>query len=154
MSGKFARPAVFGLGLLLACATLFAHHGTQVAYQVDKTITLKGTITEWAFAYPHPQIYFDVKDESGKVQHWAAELLPTPIMMRNMKVGWSKDTMKPGDEIVLTANPSKVAWLHGMPGEEADCERQGNAARQCRAGSRKQTITDLFYCAGPESNSS
>lgn len=94
-------------GLLLFSAMLFAHHGTQVSYQVDKTITLKGTVTEWAFAYPHPQIYFDVKDDSGKVQHWAAELLPTPIMMRNMKVGWSKETMKPGDEIVITANPSK-----------------------------------------------
>lgn len=94
-------------GLLMFSATTFGHHGTQVSYQVDKTITLKGTVTEWAFSYPHPQIYFDVKDENGKVQHWAAELLPTPIMMRNMKVGWSKETMKPGDEIVITANPSK-----------------------------------------------
>lgn len=95
-------------GLLMLSATVFGHHGTQVAYQVDKTITLKGTVTEWAFSYPHPQIYFDVKNESGNVEHWAAELLPTPIMMRNMKVGWSKETMKPGDEIILTANPSKA----------------------------------------------
>jgi len=107
MQSKVAR--FIAVGLLMAALTLFAHHGTQVAYQVDKTITLKGTITEWAFAYPHPQIYFDVKDDGGNVQHWAAELLPTPIMMRNMKVGWNKDTMKPGDEIVLTANPSKSA---------------------------------------------
>ena len=107
MKRTLASLAVFGFGFLLVSATLFAHHGTQVAYQVDKTITLKGTVTEWAFAYPHPQIYFDVKDDSGKVEHWAAELLPTPIMMRNMKVGWNKDTMKAGDEIVLTANPSK-----------------------------------------------
>lgn len=101
------RIAALCAGLLISYAMLLAHHGTQVAYQVDKTITLKGTVTEWAFAYPHPQIYFDVTDEGGKVQHWAAELLPTPIMMRNMKVGWSKTSMKPGDEIVLTCNPSK-----------------------------------------------
>jgi len=109
MSSKLARPAAFGIGFVLACATMFAHHGTQVAYQVDKTITLNGTITEWAFAYPHPQIYFDIKGDGGNVEHWAAELLPTPIMMRNMKVGWSKETMKPGDQIVLTCNPSKSA---------------------------------------------
>jgi len=87
---------------------MFAHHGTQVSYQVDKTITLKGTVTEWAFAYPHPQIYFDVKDDSGNIQHWAAELLPAPIMMKNMHVGWSKESIKPGDQLVLTANPSKA----------------------------------------------
>jgi Family of unknown function (DUF6152) len=96
-------------GALLFCTPMLAHHGTQVSYQVDKTITLHGTVTEWDFAYPHPQIYFDIKNESGQLEHWAAELLPTPIMMKNMKVGWSRATMKPGDEIVLTANPSKVA---------------------------------------------
>ena len=93
---------------LLTCATMFAHHGTQVSYQVDKTITLKGTVTEWEFAYPHPQIYFDVKNDSGNVQHWAAELLPAPIMMKNMHVGWSKESIKPGDQLVLTCNPSKA----------------------------------------------
>ena len=106
MMKKYAvLPAV----LLIAIAVpAIAHHGTQVSYQVEKQITLTGTITEWAFAYPHPQIYFDVKDDKGVTQHWAAELLPTPIMMKNMKIGWSKDTMKPGDQLTLTCNPSKV----------------------------------------------
>jgi len=87
---------------------MFAHHGTQTSYQVDKTITVTGTVTEWDFAYPHPQIYFDVKDANGNVQHWAAELLPAPIMMRNLHVGWSKESIKPGDQLVLTCNPSKA----------------------------------------------
>ena len=103
-----AKFSAVSIGFLLTCATMFAHHGTQVSYQVDKTITLKGTVTEWAFAYPHPQIYFDVKDDSGNIQHWAAELLPAPIMMKNMHVGWSKESIKPGDQLVLTANPSKA----------------------------------------------
>jgi hypothetical protein len=30
-------------------------------------------------------------------------------MMKNMQVGWTRTTMKPGDQIVLTCNPSKVA---------------------------------------------
>ena len=93
---------------LLLITPAFAHHGTQVAYQVGKTMTLNGTVTEWAFAYPHPQIYFDVKNDPGAVAHWAAEMLPTPIMMRNMKVGWSKESLKPGDQITLVCNPSKV----------------------------------------------
>jgi hypothetical protein len=69
MKSKLASFCALGAGLLLLSATLFAHHGTSVTYQVDKTITLNGTVTEWAFAYPHLQLYFDVKDETGNVQH-------------------------------------------------------------------------------------
>jgi len=96
-------------GPIMTSSLLFAHHGTNVSYQQDKTITLNGTVTEWSFSYPHPQIYFDVKDDKGTVQHWGAELLPAPIMMKNMHTGWSKESIKPGDQLTITCNPSKVA---------------------------------------------
>ena len=31
----------------------------------DQTMTIAGTVTEWEFINPHPQIYFDVKTETG-----------------------------------------------------------------------------------------
>ena len=71
-------------------------------------MAISGTVTEWAFINPHPQIYFDAQKD-GKVEHWATELLPTPSMMKNMKVGWSKTTMKPGDQIELVCNPPRAA---------------------------------------------
>src|SRR3954454_7574977 len=81
----------FALGNLalafLSATALMAHHGSNVSYQTDKTITVNGTVTEWAFINPHPQIYFDVTDAQGAVAHWATELLPTPAMLRNMKAG-------------------------------------------------------------------
>jgi hypothetical protein len=86
-----------------------AHHGSNISYQLDKTITVTGTVTEWDFSNPHPQIYFDIKNETGEIAHWAAELLPSPLMLKNMKAGWSRNSMKPGDQIELTCNPSKVA---------------------------------------------
>jgi hypothetical protein len=105
-----------GIHYLSAAATLLAlaqlasaHHGSNISYQLDKTITVAGTVTEWDMVNPHPQIYFDVKNEQAELAHWAAELLPTPLMLKNMKAGWSRTTMKPGDQIVLTCNPSKVA---------------------------------------------
>jgi hypothetical protein len=94
---------------LLSAIPAVAHHGSNVSYQLDKTISLAGTVTEWEFVNPHPQIYFDVKGDGGAVAHWAAELLPTPSMMKNMQVGWSRTTMKPGDQIELVCNPSRVA---------------------------------------------
>jgi uncharacterized protein DUF6152 len=50
-------------------APMFAHHGTSITYLVDRTITVTGVVTEWVYSYPHPQLYFDVKDDTGNVQH-------------------------------------------------------------------------------------
>jgi len=95
--------------LLLLSLPMLAHHGSNISYQTDKTITLEGVVTEWEYKNPHPQIYFDVKDKDGTVTNWAAELLPTPLMLKNMNVGWSRTTIKPKDRVVLVCNPSRVA---------------------------------------------
>ncbi len=103
------NPALFsfllGLGLLTACPALLAHHGTGTAYDSTKELTFQGTVTEFAWANPHVQIYFDVKDANGKVAHWAVESLSPGKLARS---GWSRDALKPGDQITITLNPSKV----------------------------------------------
>jgi hypothetical protein len=103
------RILLVAAALVASALSVIAHHGSNISYFVDRTITLNGTVTEWEFINPHPQIYFDVKDENGVIAHWATELLPTPSMMKNMKVGWTRTTMKPGDQIVLVCNPPRAA---------------------------------------------
>ena len=49
-----------------------AHHGSNVSYHTDQTRTIAGTVTGWEFVNPRPQIYFDVKTETGEIVHWAA----------------------------------------------------------------------------------
>ena len=104
--GKRAKLSWFiALG---CCTSLWAHHGSNPNYQWDKRITVSGVVTEFAFSYPHVSIYFDVKNDKGNIEHWSSELGPTPIMMRNWGVGWSRNTIKPGDQITLTCNPTKI----------------------------------------------
>jgi hypothetical protein len=95
-------------GLMVAAGTLAAHHGSNISYHLDQTIVLQGVLTEWDFINPHPQIYFDVTDGKGAVAHWVAEVLPTPLMMKNYNVGWTRKTMVPGDKIVLACNPPRA----------------------------------------------
>ena len=85
-----------------------AHHGTSITYYADKTITLSGVVTEWVYGFPHPQIYFDVTDASGAVKHWGTELAPTPLMMKNLNVGWTRDSIKAGDKMTITCAPHKT----------------------------------------------
>jgi hypothetical protein len=89
---------------LLAGIPLLAHHGTGVAYDTEKTVNLKGTVTEWIWANPHCGILFDVTDEKGTVEHWGAELgNPHALSMS----GLSKDILKPGDKITISGHPAK-----------------------------------------------
>ncbi|HEX4999300.1 MAG TPA: DUF6152 family protein [Terriglobia bacterium] len=82
-----------------------AHHGTSITYEMDKTITVSGTVTEFDFSYPHPSLFFDVKDDKGQVVKWGAEFLPTPAALKN--AGWTKETIKFNDKVVLGCHPSK-----------------------------------------------
>ena len=91
-------------GFALAAIPLFAHHGTGVAYDIEKTVNLKGTVTEWIWANPHCGILFDVTDDKGTVEHWGAELgNPHALSMS----GLSKDILKPGDKIMISGHPAK-----------------------------------------------
>jgi hypothetical protein len=91
-------------GFVLAGIPLFAHHGTGVAYDTEKTVNLKGTVTEWIWANPHCGILFDVTDDKGNVEHWGAELgNPHALSM----AGLSKDILKPGDKITISGHPAK-----------------------------------------------
>src|SRR5665213_320235 len=58
-SSVLVRCAVCAL-LLTVSVSLFAHHGTAVSYDIHKVVILKGTVTSFAFANPHSQLYFDV----------------------------------------------------------------------------------------------
>ena len=60
---------------------------------------------------PHCQLFFDVKDEEGNVVHWAAEN-SSPGVLTNE--GWTRNTLKPGDQIAITLNPSKAATKVGV----------------------------------------
>jgi hypothetical protein len=83
---------------------LFAHHGTGVAYETDKLVTVKGSVTEWLWSNPHCGLLFDVTDEKGNLVHWGAEL-GNPHQMSG--AGFARDTFKPGDKITVTGHPAK-----------------------------------------------
>jgi hypothetical protein len=98
------------------CAPIFAHHGIGVSYDNSKTYTVKATITEFRYANPHPQLYFDVKDDKGNVVHWSGEIAPNPAQL--VQVGWgrkrSEAALAPGTEVTLTIAPSFAGTPVGL----------------------------------------
>jgi hypothetical protein len=100
---KSTMMLVLGVAALIVSLPLFAHHG-YAAYDTEKKITVKGTVTEWFWANPHCVLQLDVTDPSGQVVHWGAETENPTTMTRQ---GWAKDSIKPGDQVTLTLLPVK-----------------------------------------------
>ena len=103
MKHKFATRYLWVAGLLLVAVPVLAHHG-NAAFDPSKRVTMKGTVTEWFWANPHCFLQFDVKDESGNVVHWVAETSNPPDMINH---GWSKSSLKVGDQVTVTVIPVK-----------------------------------------------
>src|SRR5882724_9259169 len=93
---------------LMACfsalsAPLFAHHGAA-SYDSSKTVTVTGTVTEYIWANPHVFLKLDAKDDSGNTSHWIIEAW-NPVTQTSR--GWTKNTFKPGDEVIVDCVPAK-----------------------------------------------
>jgi hypothetical protein len=99
------------IAMLMLSVPLFAHHG-NASYDTTKSVTVKGTVTEYIWANPHVFVKLDGKDESGNTLHWIVEG-QNPVSM--MAIGWTKNTFKPGDEVEIDAmqakNGNPVAFL-------------------------------------------
>ena len=107
MYGTLARFAAATYALCLVSAPAPAHHGTS-RYDLDKTITLSGTVTGFDWGNPHCLVHMDVKGDKGEIQHWTLELA-SPFTMSH--VGWNKDSLRLGDELVVDTHPAK----NGVP---------------------------------------
>jgi hypothetical protein len=95
--------------ILLVSNSLLAHHG-YAAYDMTKTLTMKGTVTSYAMANPHGSITLDVKDENGNVVHWIVETGATVRLMKAQ--GFTQSTLKPGDVVTVTFSPGKDTDKH------------------------------------------
>ena len=80
-----------------------AHHGVA-GYDMTKTITLHGTVTKFDWSNPHVVVYVDAKNDAGELQHWTIEFA-SPVHM--VRAGWSKSSMKTGDDISIDTHPSR-----------------------------------------------
>jgi hypothetical protein len=103
MRNGLAKSFAVVVGLLLLSVPLIAHHG-GAAFDTTKRISMKGTVVEWFWANPHCILRFDVTNDKGEVEHWLAETSNPADMVNN---GWTKQSVKTGDQVNVTLMPVK-----------------------------------------------
>ncbi len=89
--------AVVVLALVSSAVPLSAHHSWPVSY--SRLVTVRGTVTEFAWENPHPMITLEVRVDDGRMEKW---LVGGPAINRMEANGWTKTTVKPGDVITGT----------------------------------------------------
>jgi hypothetical protein len=103
MHCKLTACFVLAASFFVLSVSGFAHHGAA-EYDNTKTISIQGTVNTLEYFNPHALIHFTVKDENGQTAEWTAELQSPNLLSRR---GWSRSTLKPGDQIVVTGHPVK-----------------------------------------------
>src|SRR5579871_60694 len=101
---------VFAVAAMLAVATeAYAHHSLAATYYPDKELTLDGKIVELLLRNPHSFLQVEAPDESGVMQRWSLEWRSSGQLGTQ---GIKRDTLKVGDPVVVTANPSRTPGDH------------------------------------------
>jgi hypothetical protein len=87
------NPALAIAALLATGVTVSAHHSWPV--NMDKLVTVKGTVQRVEWANPHPMFTIEVTD-GGRKETW---LIGGPAVTRMEANGWTKTTLKIGDVV-------------------------------------------------------
>jgi hypothetical protein len=94
----------------VATGTALAHHSFAAEFDANAPIELTGTVTKVDWANPHTYFYIDVTSAKGDVQNWALEMgSPNGLMRR----GWTRDSMKIGDVVIVTGWRAKDGATKG-----------------------------------------
>ena len=98
------------LALVSIAASVEAHHSTAI-YDSDNPIELAGTVVEWQFVNPHVFILLEVADPAtGDKKVWSLEGGNTAGLFRR---GWTPNTLKAGDKIMVTVRPLRSGAAGG-----------------------------------------
>lgn len=100
---------LFALGALAISARAYAHHSFAATYFVDQTVTVNGSVKEFLWRNPHSFIKVEGPDAKSEMQMWSIEW-GGGAQLSQSRV--TRDTLKPGDKVVITGNPGRDASEH------------------------------------------
>jgi hypothetical protein len=117
--------ALIGVLVVGSVSVALAHHSFAAEFDAAKRTTQRGYVTKVDWQNPHVWIYFDVKNATtGKTENWGFEMGP-PHLIQNS--GWTRNTLKIGDEIVVTGSLAKNGSLRINAGQNG--VTRGNGER-------------------------
>ena len=99
------------VGMLASSVSTYAHHSQAAQYDTSKQVRIEGTLVQFQFRNPHTFIQIEAPDETGKLVRWSIEW--GGVGQLNGQ-GVTRTTLKYGDPVIITANPSRTPNDHKL----------------------------------------
>jgi hypothetical protein len=98
---RLAAMAIAATAAAMVAGGAAAHHSTAM-FDMQKSVTLTGTIKEFQWTNPHTWIVFDVPNGSGGMDEYGIEGMSPNYLAR---AGWDKHTLSSGEKVELVIHP-------------------------------------------------
>ena len=91
---------LLGAAILLTfgAGRAFAHHAASATYVHGKSVTIEGTLKEFAWRNPHSFMKVEVKDDKGETVLWLIEGAAPNVLAEG---GMSSNSLRPGDHVIV-----------------------------------------------------
>lgn len=103
MKSRMVAVLTATIGFLLVSGSAFAHH-SDAEFDLEQVVTFQAAVIRVQFINPHMLIHFEVKNSKGDLEQWISYGGPPNRMAR---VGWTSQTIKPGEQLTIYGLPSK-----------------------------------------------
>ena len=126
------------IGLVAAMPTVTAHHSTTM-FEHSKTLSIKGKVVELRWVNPHVSLSVKGLVGDSKVEEeWIMEMTSPGNLVR--VGGWSRNIMKPGDDVTVEFSPHRDPSLLGGALKKVTVASSGQSYT---ANLRAQEMPDL-----------
>src|SRR5688572_15493770 len=96
--------AVAALAAIFFCILPVLAHHSNSAYEVEKVVTVTGTVKLWKWSNPHTWLTLAVQNEKGEMVEWELEGRAPGVLGR---IGWDRDVLKAGEKVTVHMSPAK-----------------------------------------------
>ena len=103
---KWTLRCVVLSGLLLASASLHAHHSLAGVYALGKEAKVSGAFKAFRLVNPHSSMKLDVKNADGSTTEWSFVGGSVTALARLGIGKTGPNALKPGDAITVTCVPA------------------------------------------------
>jgi len=111
----FVRSTLWPAAITMALAVpSAAHHSIQAQFDINKHITVSGTVAKVEFINPHSYLTVNVKEADGTITKWAFEMAAAGQLRRAGLSRADRGGLKAGDEVTVIALAARNGSNSGL----------------------------------------